>query len=536
MRVVPIYTRDSLRLLSGVILSLPNLSAAQETAVQTILKDTFGFSGFRGQQEAVIRSLISGHSTLLLMPTGMGKSLCYQLPARYFAQAGAGMTLVISPLIALMKDQVDAALAKGLKATFINSSLSSEERAIRYRKLARGDYEILYVTPERFRIHDFREALSKNQIALLAVDEAHCISAWGHDFRPDYSRLGDIRESLGNPLTVALTATATHAVRDDILKQLRLDGSVTAGSESGPIRANVFESGVGRPNLALSVIDVHGLDEKIRAYVAFRHLHPGPAIVYFALISTLRKFSDEISRLGIPHLTYHGQMNDKERKRSQEAFLKTDTDAILATPAFGLGVDKPNVRLVMHAEVPGSIEAYYQEVGRAGRDGIDSQCVMVFDDDDVSIQGDFMNWANPDPGFIRAVYNLIERNPIRARQEGFDYLRTQMNFFNRRDFRVETAVNQLERWGSLEGRQPREWKAVESPPDEFLDPKDFELRMKGQKQKLFQMVELAKKSEGCRMISIAAYFGYANEPRCERCDLCVAALAAGDNTPSGAGA
>ncbi|MES2966018.1 MAG: RecQ family ATP-dependent DNA helicase, partial [Bdellovibrionota bacterium] len=379
----------------------------------------------------MIDALLEGRSSLLLMPTGMGKSLCYQLPSRLFSEEGSGLTLVISPLIALMKDQVDAALSKKLKAAFINSSLNGEERAARYRRLSAGEYELLYVTPERFRIPEFREALAKNRIALLAVDEAHCISSWGHDFRPDYSRLGDIRAALGHPLTLASTATATPQVQTDILGQLSLHD------------AAVFNSGVARPNLALSVVDVHGLDDKVRAFVGFRHLHPGPAIVYFSLISTLRKFSDEISKLGIAHLTYHGQMHDKDRKRSQEAFLASDDGVILATPAFGLGVDKENVRMVLHAEVPGSVEAYYQEVGRAGRDGAPATCVMLFDDDDVSIQNDFMNWANPDPGFIRAVYNLIERNLVRARQEGFDYLRTQMNFYNRRDFRVETAVGQL---------------------------------------------------------------------------------------------
>jgi ATP-dependent DNA helicase RecQ len=479
-----------------------------ENAVMVTLEKVFGFAEFRGQQRAVIETLTARRSALLLMPTGMGKSLCYQLPARLFSEQGLGFTLVVSPLIALMKDQVDAARAKGLKATFINSSLTGEERAARYRGLARGDYELVYVTPERFRVPEFNEALAKGPpVALFAVDEAHCISSWGHDFRPDYSRLGEIRARLGSPLTLALTATATPQVATDILSTLGLPD------------AQVFNAGVDRPNLALECHDVHGLDEKVRAFVGYRHLTPGPAIVYFSLISTLREFAGAIGRMGFEFLTYHGQMNDRDRKRSQDAFLRSKDAVILATPAFGLGVDKPDVRLVMHAEVPGSIEAYYQEVGRAGRDGDASSCVLLFDDDDVSIQSDFLNWANPDPGFIRAVYNLIERNLVRARQEGFDYLRTQMNFYNRRDFRVETAVGQLERWGSLEGRQPREWKPLESPPDEYLDQKLFDLRMKSQRQKLFQMVELAKLAEGCRMREVAKYFGFNASP-CGRCDLC----------------
>lgn len=485
-----------------------------DSVVRETLKSVFGFDAFRGDQEVVVEAVLNGESALLLMPTGMGKSLCYQLPARVLCLRGAGLTLVISPLIALMKDQVDAARKKGLRATFINSSLSSEERAARYRQLAGGAFEILYVTPERFRIPEFREALAKNQVALLAVDEAHCISAWGHDFRPDYSRLGEIRQALGNPVTLALTATATPEVQEDILRQLALTCET----------AKVFNHGLRRPNLALEVLDLHRIDQKIQAFVAFRHRVPGTTIIYFSLVQTLSAFASEIHRLGFKFLTYHGQMNDRDRKRSQEAFLAGQSDLMLATPAFGLGIDKDNVRMVMHAEVPGSIEAYYQEIGRAGRDGLEASCVLLYDDDDIAIQSDFLQWANPDPGFIRSVYHLIERNLTRARQEGFDYLRTQMNFYNRRDFRVETAVNLLERWGALEGRDPREWKPIAEPPEDYLDIKLFDERIKAQKRKLLEMVTFAKLEPGegrCRMRTVHAYFGFHEEPPCGKCDLCL---------------
>lgn len=477
------------------------------------LADIFGFSEFRASQERVVRNVLAGQSTLLIMPTGMGKSLCYQLPARLMG----GLTLVISPLIALMKDQVDAASARGFRCAFINSTLDKGERESRYRRLARGDYELLYVTPERFRKPEFKaalaEAVARQGLSLLAIDEAHCISSWGHDFRPDFTRLGDYRRELGDPVTLALTATATPEVQTDILKQLHLSSS-----------AEVINEGLQRPNLEIEVHHVHGSDEKVRGVVGLRFATPGPAIVYFSLVQTLRQFSGELHRLNIPHVTYHGQLQDRERRQSQERFLQAgdgDPDSlILATPAFGLGVDKPNVRQVIHAELPGSIEAYYQEIGRAGRDGLPSRCTLLFDPDDISIQQDFLKWANPDPGFIRSVFNLVERNPERVRAEGFDYLRTQMNFYNRRDFRVETSLNLLERWDSIEVKNPKEIVVLEEPPAEFLDEAKYQARFKAQQKKLFDMATFAQNEEHCRMQMIHKYFGHELVEPCGKCDVC----------------
>ncbi len=484
------------------------MSAYSQTPHQ-VLKDVFGFDEFRSSQESAIEAVLSGQDTLLLMPTGRGKSLCFQIPARVLG----GLTVVISPLIALMKDQVDAAARRGFKTCFINSSLSRDEREARYRKLSEGQYELIYVTPERFRLPEFWEALEGSkqngrELKLLAVDEAHCVSTWGHDFRPDYSRLGDYKEKLGNPVVLAVTATATPEVQTDIIRQLKM------------IEPLVLNEGITRSGLEIEVHDVHGSDEKVRAFIGLRFQTPGPAIVYFSLIQTLRQFSEQLSRLNIQHWTYHGQLGDSERKKSQEQFLRSEDGLILATPAFGLGVDKADVRLVVHAELPGSIEAYYQEIGRAGRDEKTARCALLYDSDDVSIQMDFLKWANPDPGFIQTLYYLIERNLARAKLEGFDYLRTQMNFYNRRDFRVETAVNLLERWESLEGRQPAEWRPLRPPPAEYLDPNAFEQRMKSAQKKLLQLVQLAAETQQCRMQIIQAYFGFIDSQPCGVCDVC----------------
>jgi ATP-dependent DNA helicase RecQ len=380
----------------------------------------------------------------------------------------------------------------------------------RYEKIGRGEYQLVYVTPERFRKPEFLSVIEKVKIPLLAVDEAHCISQWGHDFRPDYSRLGEFREILGNPTTLALTATATAAVQKDILRELRIEDAPT------------FHSGIERPNLALSVHEVYGIDEKVRGIVGLRHLNPGAGIIYFSLIQTLYKVSSELARLNVRHTIYHGQLPAPERRRNQARFIGGESDLILATPAFGLGVDKRDVRLLVHAETPNSIEAYYQEVGRAGRDGLPSACHLFYDQEDVSIQMEFIKWANPEPDFVLKVYRLIESGGPGLADEGIEYLRSQMNFYNKRDFRVETAVNLLERWGCLRATDGSRlgYVAVQEPTIEQLDVEAVKSRLKVQNSKLLDMVRLAGMETGCRMQEIYQYFGHASGI-CGKCDLCV---------------
>lgn len=475
--------------------------------LKATLKKVFGFESFRGDQEEIISHALKGAHTLVLMPTGMGKSVCYQLPVRLVD----GLVLVISPLIALMKDQVDQARKRGFRAAYINSSLSKEEREKSYQMLSERRYELVYVTPERFRKADFLEAISKNKISLLAIDEAHCISQWGHDFRPDYSRISEIRKILGHPTTMALTATATRVVREDIIKQLGLT----------PGEVKIFDHGLKRANLSLNSTDVYGHDEKIRSIIGLRHAYSGSAIVYVSLISTLQKLSRDLRRLGIEHVDYHGQLPENIRKRNQERFLKSNELLMLATPAFGLGVDKSDIRLVIHAEVPGSLEAYYQEVGRAGRDGAPSHCHLFFDEDDLTIQMDFIKWANPDAGFYVRLYNLLQRNPARVEAEGLDYLRQELNFYNSRDFRLETALNMLERWGSIEFSDDyRKIQVVGELPSVATDDEGARKRLQSGQMRLFKMTEWVR-TKNCRAVEVYKYFDFEETRPCGICDNCL---------------
>jgi len=470
-----------------------------------ILQTYFGFQAFRSVQKPIIDRTMQGQHSLVIMPTGSGKSIVYQIPALIFK----GLTVVISPLIALMKDQVDGLMAKNIDATFINSSLNRKEREERYQNVAKGRYVLLYVTPERFRKSDFVEILEKRQIDLLAVDEAHCISEWGHDFRPDYTRLRKFRHLMKNPTTIALTATATPDVQKDIIHQLDLSQS----------EVKIFHEGIERENLFLESNDIWGEEEKCSQIIHVLQENPGNGIIYFVLIKDLHRMGELLRKNKINYMKYHGDLMGTERKKVQDRFMGGENNLVLATNAFGMGIDKENIRFVIHAQIPSSLEAYYQEIGRAGRDGKPSICNLLYDEQDLNIQLEFIKWNNPSADYYDRLYRLLYDQIERVNGEGIEFIREQLTFKNSKDFRLETALGMLDRYAVTEGDiESKNIRLISDLPQELHSTEYREKKLKREQEKLYQMV-LYTKDQTCRKAFIHRYFGLDYKISCGACDL-----------------
>lgn len=406
------------------------------------LEESFGHVAFRLGQEETIAEILRGRDALIVMPTGAGKSLCYQLPALCLS----GVTIVVSPLIALMKDQVDDLNGRGLSATFINSTMSPSAIAERLKEVALGRYKLLYVAPERFYDKRFIDALKAVEVSLFAVDEAHCISEWGHDFRPSYLQLKNAMAKLGRPPealakegsrfpVVALTATATSDVRDDIVSALSLNNPY------------VLVTGFDRPNLRYGVFRVDS-GEKIALSLDLLNEIKGPAIIYAGTRDTVDQLLDVLNMNDIKAVGYHAGMDKRQRDENQQNFMNNQVSVMVATNAFGLGIDKANVRLLIHYDLPGTLEAYYQEAGRAGRDGAASYAVLFYHPSDRYLREFFIEGENPSPELIRAIWRYL------TYQVGEPIYTTYAEILEGANVRapelaIGTALNILERAGYL---------------------------------------------------------------------------------------
>ena len=380
--------------------------------LNTTLKKHFGYDEFRPLQAETIADALAGRDVFVLMPTGGGKSLCFQLPALL----RDGLTIVVSPLISLMKDQVDALQTSGIAATYLNSTLDRQEATARWRGLYRGAYRMLYVAPERLMLDAFLEKALNWNIAQIAIDEAHCISEWGHDFRPEYRELKKLRKHLPDVPMMALTATATEHVRTDIVKELELR------------EPRCYIASFNRPNLTYRVIPKSSPYEQVLAFIRQRPNESG--IVYCASRKTTDSLAKKLSADGIKVKPYHAGLESKERATHQELFLRDDARLITATIAFGMGINKPNVRFVVHYDLPKNIESYYQETGRAGRDGLPSECVLLFSASDVVKQKRF-----------------IEEKGEREQQIAHEQLREMVHYAETRECRRATLLRYFgEEW------------------------------------------------------------------------------------------
>ena len=473
------------------------------TKMRQTLRKTFGLDKLRPGQAEVMRSVLEGNNTLAIMPTGAGKSLCYQLPSLHLQ----GTTVVVSPLISLMKDQVDKLEEAGLEAAQLNSALTTEEHEENLEQINTEENDFIFITPERFTNQQFLSDLRKRDINFVVIDEAHCISEWGHDFRPAYLSLGAAVKTLGSPPVLALTATATPEVIADIEKQLDL----------GKLR--VVKTGIYRPNLQFEVKRLTNEREKHEELIRILNAHEGAGIIYAATVKTVEELTDWLKGFDFKIEQYHGRMKASDRKRNQNAFMNGELKAIVATNAFGMGIDKPDIRFVVHYQMPGSLEAYYQEAGRAGRDGEPALCSLFYQLNDRRTQQFFLGGKHPKFNDILAVYQTLETLNASV---ALSTVQEHANTVSDGKVRVVLSLlKELKIVKELRGSTFRLLRVDVNERELEELSRMSEEKVNKDKEKLERMMQYGQSAK-CRWRLLHDYFGEEiKDERCGVCDNCI---------------